>query len=284
MKLTFKTFRTYFIVFIGCFINALGWTAFLIPAKVVGGGISGVATLVFLGTAIPVGITYIAINIFLILIAVKMIGLNFGIKTVFGVSSIAFSLSVLQVLIKNPVVQDDFMATIIGGILAGLGVGIVFTQGGSTGGTDIIAMIVNKYKNISLGRVILIADVFIIASSYIVLGSIEKIVYGYVSMAITSYVIDLAIEGSKQSLQVFIISKNNRLVAERIGNELGRGITFIQGKGWFTNEDKEIAMVLVRKFELNIVLRIVDEIDDSAFVSISSVMGVYGKGFDKLKY
>lgn len=276
--------KIYFVISFGCFLAALGWTAFLIPAEIVGGGVSGVATLIYFSAGVPVGIGYMIINVGLIALAMRIIGTSFGVKTIFGVIILSLLLGILQAVIKGPIVKDAFMASIIGGALSGVGVGLVFTQGGSTGGTDIVAMLVTKYRNISIGKIILFLDIFIISSSYLVFGSLEKIVYGFVTMAVSSYAIDLVIEGSKQSMQLFIISNNNSLLAERIGNEIRRGVTFIQGRGWYTNEDKEIVMVLARKFELNTILRIIDEVDDNAFVSISSVMGVYGKGFDRIRY
>lgn len=275
--------KTYGIITFGLLLNALAWTAFLIPAEIVGGGLSGVATLFYFSTGFPVGVSYLIMNAILIVLAIKILGTNFGIKTVYGVLGLSFLLSLLQALIKNPIVQDDFMAAIVGGILGGMGIGIVFSQGGSTGGVDIIAAIITKYKYVSVGRLILMFDVFVISSSYLIFGSLEKIVYGYVTMAVTSYAVDMVIEGSKQSMQVMIFSEQFNLIADKIGNELKRGVTFVQGKGWFTNDEKEIVMVIARRNEISSILKLVKETDPDAFISINSVMGVYGKGFDKIR-
>ncbi|MGE5400984.1 MAG: YitT family protein [Ignavibacteriales bacterium] len=280
----FGFLKTYIIITFGLFLIALGLTAFLIPAGIVGGGASGAGTLIYFMTGFPVGMTFLIVNVFLLLLAIKMLGASFGIKTIYGVLVLSFLFSFLQLAIKGPIVKDAFMASIIGGILGGVGVGIVFTQGGSTGGTDIIAMIIRKYRNISPGRIIMMVDVFIISSSYLVFGSLEKIVYGYVTMAVTSYAIDMILEGSKLSIQVFVFSNNNELIAERIGNELGRGITFLKGKGWYTNEERDILMVIARKNEISLILRMVKELDEEAFISIATVMGVFGKGFEKIRY
>ncbi|MGE0076820.1 MAG: YitT family protein [Bacteroidales bacterium] len=286
----FKTIRSYSIIVFGLLLYALSWTAFLIPHKITGGGVSGVGALIFYATGFPLGYTYFLINIGLILIAIKMLGANFGVKTVFGVIVGSVLLSVLQVLIKQPIVDDKFMSTIIGGAIAGIGIGIVFTQGGSSGGTDIIAMIINKYKNISPGRIILMCDVFIIGSSFLVLldlepaKRIETIVYGYVAMAITAYCIDAVLSGSKQSVQVFIFSKQYQSIADRITNELGRGVTVIDGQGWFSKENQKVLITLVRKYEANDVYRVIKEIDPEAFISVASVMGVYGKGFERIRH
>jgi len=192
-------------------------------------------------------------------------------------------LSLLQQLITEPIINDAFLSTVLGGILGGAGVGIVFTQGGSTGGTDIIAMIINKYRNISPGRTILYCDVFIIAASYLIYQSIEKIVYGYVAMGITSYTIDLLFTGSKQSVQMFIFSKKYDEIADRIGKEVGRGVTIIDGKGWYTGEETKVLLVMVKKPEASQIFRIIKEIDRDAFMSVNNVMGVYGKGFESIR-
>lgn len=279
----FKILRTYLIISLGLFINALGWTAFLIPTEITGGGITGASTILFFATGFPVGISYLIINIFLIILAIRVLGASFGLKTIMAVVLFSLFLGGLQNIIHEPFVSDAFMASVIGGILAGAGVGIVFTQGGSTGGTDIIAMIINKYRNISPGRVILYIDIMIISSSYLVFQSIEKMVFGYVTMAITVYVIDLVLSGSKQSFQVFIFSQHHEKIAERIANDLKRGITILDGQGWYTKQNTKIILVLVRKHETSHLLRIIKEIDPSAFMSMNSAMGVYGQGFERIR-
>lgn len=278
-----RTVRAHLIITFGLLLNALGWTAFLIPAKITGGGITGVSTLIFFASGFSLGISYLIINAVLILIAIKILGVNFGVKTIFSVVILAFLLSLLQRYITEPIITDTFLSAVIGGILGGAGIGIVFSQGGSTGGTDIIAMIINKYRNISPGRIILYLDVFIIASSYLLFQSLEKIVYGYVTMGITSYTIDLLFTGSKQSVQMFIFSKKYAAIADRIGKETGRGITIIDGKGWYTGEQTTVLLVMVRKPEAGHIFRIVKEIDQDAFMSVNNVMGVYGKGFDRIR-
>lgn len=278
-----KVFKSYSIITLGLFINALGWTAFLIPAEITGGGITGVATLIFYATEIPLWIPYLIINGILIAISIKALGKNFGIKTIYATAVLTLFFSVLQGIIVEPIVTENFMSSVVGGIMAGVGVGIVFSQGGSTGGTDIIAMIINKYRNISPGKVILYADVIIISSSFLIFKSIEKIVYGYVTMAVTAYTIDLILTGAKRTVQLFIFSKKHEQIAEKINTEIHRGITLIDGTGWYSKQESKILMVLVKKQESNNLLRIIKEIDPEAFISLNSVMGVYGKGFDRIK-
>ncbi|MFO7843698.1 MAG: YitT family protein [Bacteroidales bacterium] len=275
--------KVYAIITLGLFINALGWTAFLIPAEITGGGITGVATLIFYATEFPVGVSYLIINAILIGASIKVLGKGFGIKTIFATITLTLFLSVLQGIIKEPIVSENFMSTVIGGILVGAGVGIVFSQGGSTGGTDIIAMMINKYRNISPGKVILYADVLIISSSFLIFQSIEKIVYGYVTMAVTAYVIDMVLTGAKRTVQMFIFSKEHEKIAERVAKEMSRGITLLDGQGWFTKKQSKVLLVLVKKQESYNILRIIKEIDPDAFISVNNVMGVYGLGFDQIK-
>ncbi len=283
MNKFFKDFKAYSIITLGLFINAIGWTAFLIPAEITGGGITGVATVIFYATKIPVWIPYLIINSILILISIKILGKSFGIKTIFATATLSLFFYILQGIIVEPIVTENFMSSVIGGILAGVGVGIVFSQGGSTGGTDIIAMIINKYRNISPGKVILYADVIIITSSFLIFKSIEKIVYGYVTMAVTAYAIDLLLTGAKRTVQLFIFSKKHEKIAEKIASDVHRGITLIDGTGWYSKQESKILMVLVKKQESNNLLRIIKDIDPDAFISVNSVMGVYGKGFDRIK-
>ena len=275
--------KDYLIITLGLLINALGWTAFLIPAEIVGGGVSGIASLIFYASGLPVAVSFFAINSILIFVSIKILGKGFGIKTIYSVLVLTGFFALFQHLIKEPIVNEDFMATIIGAALAGAGVGFVFTRGGSTGGTDIIAMIVNKYRNISPGKTILFADFFIISSSFIVFISLEKIVYGFVCMAVLAYTVDLVLSGSKQSVQIFVFSKCYEKIADRITHELNRGVTLIDGKGWYTKEDTKILLVIARKHESPNIIRLIKEEDPVGFISMGTVMGVYGGGFEELR-
>ncbi|MGZ2371323.1 YitT family protein [Ancylomarina sp. YFZ004] len=285
MKLNTAELKSYLIIALGLAIYSFGWTAFLIPSEIIGGGVSGIGTLIFYGSGetIPVGLSYFIINCFLIIIALKILGPKFGAKTIYAIILGAIFLSVQQNFFTEPLVDDKFMAAIIGGILGGAGVGITISQGGSSGGTDIIAMIINKYRNVSPGRVILYIDVFIIASSYIVFGDVPTIVYGYVCMGVASYAIDMAISGNKQSAQMFIITKDHETLADEIGLKINRGISVIDAMGWYSKENKKMLMVVVRKHEAPQVFKIVKQHDPDAFISMGSVMGVYGFGFEEIR-
>lgn len=275
--------RSYGIITFGLFVNALAWTVFLIPAEITGGGITGVSSLLFYAFDFRVGLSYLIMNSLLILLGIKSLGRSFGVKTIYATVVLSLFLSFLEGVITEPIVDENFMSAVVGGILAGVGVGLAISQGGSTGGTDIIAMMVNKHRNISPGRILLYLDIIIISSSYLVFQSIEKMVYGYVSMAVTAYAIDMILTGAKRTVQMFILSKRHEIIANRISSEINRGITILHGKGWYTQQDTKILMILVRKYESNHILRIIKETDPDAFISVNNVMGVFGYGFDRIK-
>ncbi len=281
--------RTYLIIAFGLLVFSVAWTAFLLPHQVSGSGVSGIGAIVYYATGIPMGYTYFAINVVLMVVGLKILGTGFGIKSIYGILLGALLLSVLQPLIPSAVVQEKFMSALIGGGLCGVGLGIIFSQGGSTGGTDIIALVVTKYRNISPGRVILLCDVVIISSSYVILTHlepaqrVETMVYGFVTMAIQAYTLDTILSGNRQSVQIFIFSKHYEQIADQISGRLHRGVTVIDGTGWYSGERQKVIITLVRKHEASDVYRIIKGIDDKAFITVANVMGVYGKGFEELK-
>lgn len=277
------TIQDYTIITIGLGLFALGWVVFLLPAEITGGGISGLGAVIYFASRIPVSVTYLAINVVLVLVAIKILGANFGIKTIYSIGILTIMFAVFQNVVAEPLVNDVFLSAVLGGIACGSGLGVVFSRGGSTGGTDIFAMIVNKYRNISPGRVILYCDVIIIASSYFVFQSPEKLVYGYVSMWVAAYSLDSFLSGTNRSAQMFIVSKNYQIIADYINKEAIRGVTILEGTGWYTQENTKIIMSVVRKKETSQIFRKIREIDPEAFITMGSVMGVYGKGFDKIK-
>jgi uncharacterized membrane-anchored protein YitT (DUF2179 family) len=292
-KQVLEEVKHYVIITLALFVMAFGWTAFLIPNHVLGGGVSGIATLIFYATGIPTGISVFVINGILVLISLKVLGPSFGIKTIYSivVSSLFFLL--LQRWITDPMlageikpfVEEKILAAILGGGLAGLAIGVAFTQGGSTGGTDIVAMMICKYRNISQGRVILLIDIVIISCSYFVIedDKIQAIIYGFVVMGVCSYCIDLVLTGNKQSVQAFIFTSEPEKVADRIVNEMHRGVTMVNGTGWYTKHEGPILMVVAHKRESQMILRIVKEEDPKAFMTMNTVMGAYGKGFEQIR-
>lgn len=278
-----STIRDYAIISVGLILFVLAWTVFIIPAEITGGGVSGIAAVIFYGWEVPVWITYLTVNAFLLILALKVLGANFGIKTIYSMSLVSGLFAILPQIIKEPIIDDTFLAAVLGGMISGVGLGTVFSRGGSTGGTDIIAMIINKYRNISPGKVILACDVIIISSSYFIFLSLEKLVYGFVLMWVVSYSLDAFMSGAKRSTQIFIFSNKYDEIADFINKETDRGVTLINGKGWYTKDNVNILMTVVRKRESSIIFRKIKSIDPDAFITMGSVMGVFGQGFDKIK-
>lgn len=293
--------KEYGLITVGLLAYSMGWTIFLLPNNLVGGGVSGFAAILRYATGIPMGYTYLVVNVVLLLIALKILGTGFGGKTIYAILMTSVCLNVFPSIVPMEFIEEfavsngKLICTFLGGIIAGVGIGISISQGGSTGGTDIIALLWCKYRNASPGRVILIIDVVIILSSmfipsYTDAGELlpfpEKlavVVYGLIQVTVSGYAVDLYLSGSKQSVQAFIFTKKYKEMADAIAFDMARGVTVIPAKGWFSKEDSNIVMVVTRKSDLNLLLRYVKTIDPDAFLSVSSVMGVYGKGFDSIK-
>ncbi|MEA5004805.1 MAG: YitT family protein [Rikenellaceae bacterium] len=287
-------FKEYLIISIGLLLYALGWSTFLIPNNLVGGGVTGISAIILYATGFPISYSYIIINGLLVAIALKVLGKQFGAKTVYAILIVSIFFKIIPGLIPTELIQDiaigngKLLSAIMGGVCSGVGIAITFTQGGSSGGTDIIALMISKYRNISPGKLILYCDIVIIASSMLIpdnssLGEkLAVVIYGYILITVSSYTIDMVLSGARQSIQIFIFSKQYEEIAERI-TAIGRGVTVIDAMGWFTKEKGRVLMVIVRRTESNFVFRIIREVDKSAFISVGNVMGVYGQGFDQIK-
>jgi len=280
----FNFIKSYFFITLGLFINALGWVAFLIPAKIVGGGVTGLSSIIYYITDFPVGFSVLIINAALILLAIKILGAKFAVTSIYGIVTISAFFLILPQFITEPIITDRFMSALIGGAIAGVGIAIAFINGGNSGGTDIIALIINKYRNVPPGRIILYCDLGIIASSFFISQSLETVVYGYVVMAVFAYTLDLVIEGAKQSYQLTVMSTNSHLIADRITTELGRGVTCIKGTGWYTKNEIDVLIIIIRKHDKTKVMRIIVESDKNAFISQAKVAAVFGLNFEKIRY
>ena len=293
-KRVLERLRSYSIITFGLLLYALGWTVFLIPSGLVGGGVTGISAVIFYATGFPVSWSFFIINAALLAVALKVLGKGFGVKTVFAIVAVTLFLDRLPGLIPQELIEDitigngKLLSAMMGGVFSGAGIAITFTQGGSTGGTDIVALMINKYRNISPGKLILYMDIFIILSSLIIPSeaSIGEraaiIIYGFVLISVTSYTVDLILSGARQSIQIFIFSQKYQQIADAI-TPTGRGVTVIDGMGWYTKKEGKILMLIVRRTESNFVFRLVREIDKEAFLSVGNVMGVYGKGFEEMK-
>ncbi|MBP6365360.1 hypothetical protein SDC9_42665 [bioreactor metagenome] len=279
-----KTVKSYLLMTIGLFIFVFSWTAFLIPHEIAGGGVSGLASVINYATGFDVSYSYLIINAVLLGIGFLVLGKAFGFKTIYCIAVAALMFEFLPLIPWVSDIEDKLINSLIGGTMSGIGIGIIFLQGGSTGGTDIVALIIAKYREMSPGRVFIICDLVIIGSVYFIPGkSLEDVIYGYIEMVSFSYVIDMILTGNKQSLQVFIFSSKYAEIADRVSSEMGRGVTALSSMGWYSQSESKMLVVILRKSQLADISAIVKEIDNNAFISVSAVMSVYGQGFDQIK-
>ena len=285
----------YVVITFGILIYTFAWSAFMLPAKIVGGGVSGISSVLNIaaGIPLPIGVLNFIINGVLLAIGFKVLGPKFGANTIVGIvlSSLCFILwqQVLHVetLFCDPatgVIQfEPFMCAIIGGALCGGGIGLTFIMGGNSGGTDIIALILTKFYNISPGKVILYLDIVIIGSSFFVSHQITNVVYGYIVMVTMTYVLDMVLDGNKQSYQIMVFSQKNEEIGEAVTKEVGRGATLLDAEGCYTKQGQKVLLMMVHRTDKPHVMQIVHRIDENAFISVSKAQGVYGKNFEKLK-
>ena len=280
----FKELRDYVMIFIAMMSYCIGWTIFLLPNNITTGGMAGVSSIIFWATGLPVQYSYFVINAILLVFALRILGLKFCVKTIYAVVVLTVGISVAGSYYHGDLLSDQpFMASIIGSVFCGCGVGLGLANNGSTGGTDIIAAIVNKYRDVSLGRVIMICDVIIITSSYFVLKDWERVIYGYVVLYVTAFCIDQVVNSARRSVQFFIISHKYKEIGDRINHEPHRGCTVIDAQGFYSGKPVKMLFVLAKRRQSDVIFRIINDIDPQAFVSQSAVIGVYGEGFDHFK-
>ncbi|MDR2917579.1 MAG: YitT family protein [Tannerella sp.] len=277
--------KDYIMIFLGTVLYGFGFNGFILSNEIVPGGLTGIASLIFYATKIPVSVSYAAINVVLLVFAFKILGRRFVINSLFGIICLTFTLMFFEWLLKGKalVSGEPFMAILIGGVLCGTGLGIIFSANGSTGGTDIIGAIINKYKNVSIGRALLYCDLIIIACSYLIFHNIDKIVFGYVIMFTEMYILDHVLNANNQSVQFFIFSKKHEEIVESIIKNLDRGCTILNGEGGYSKQPIKVIVLLAKKKESAMIFRMIKNIDNQAFISQGNVQGVYGEGFEQIK-
>ena len=278
--------RDYIMITLAVLIYGFGFSAFILPEKVVIGGVTGLGTIVYFLTDNPysIGITQYAINLVLLAIAWKIVGHSFVYRTLYGATAISIVVTFMPPLFDGPLVPDQpFMCVCIGSVLSGLALGIVFIHNGSTGGTDIVGAIVAKKTNVSVGRTMLYVDFAIISSSYLFFHNITTVVYGFIVLFILTYMVDLMINTNRQAVQFIIISKRWEKIATAVNKYGRRGVTVLDGMGWYTKQHLKILLIVSRKSESVTIFRIVKDIDPYAFITQGNVNGVYGQGFDRIK-
>ena len=318
-KTLFTHIKEWLLVTLGILIYVTAWAVFLIPNNLIGGGVSGISSMIQYATGgtIQMGYSYFVLNAILVAAAIIILGMGFGAKTIYAIILASIALRFLPDMVPTTIVKTlaidngKLLSVLMGGLLAGIGIGMSISNGGSTGGTDIIALIYTKYHNVSPGKVILVLDFIIIGSSLLIPSYVNEldangmpvldaagnpvmfkmpfaekvttVLYGLILVTVNSYVLDMYISGSQQSVQLFILSKEYEKIADAISKEMHRGVTVLDGKGWYTKQDTKVLMVLTRKTDLNLMLRYIKQLDPNAFLSVSSVNGVYGKGFETIK-
>ncbi len=279
-----KVIWDYVVITIGMLPYCMAWTSLLIPAGVASGGVTGLCTIIYYGTGFPVSYSFFIINVILLIMAFIILGRGFGFKTIYV---ILVSTVLFQVLPKlNLVLRfDDLLITaIVGALSEAVGIGLILLKGGSTGGTDIVAMIVNKFWPISPGRIYLVTDLFIIASILLIPGkTVNDMVYGYVCMVVFSFAVDWVLLGSKSSVQMLIFSDKYDRIADIIINDMDRGATVLHAEGWYSKKERNVLLVICRKQEYSKITNMVKAVDPKAFISISSTNSVYGEGFEEIK-
>ncbi len=284
-KNTWKEINDYVMLTVASACYSLGWAFFMLPNEIAPGGIPGISSILKWAGILDPQYTFFLLNTILMAFALKILGWKFCAKTIWGVVTLTLFLALFQDkgaemgLLKG----QTFMAAIIGSAFTGTGVGLALASGGSTGGSDVVAAMVNKYKNISLGRLILFVDMIIITSSYLVLKNWDNVIMGYAGLIVASFSVDQVVNSRRRSVQFFVISKEYKEIARRINEEPNRGCTLIKAQGFYTDKETNMLFVLAKQTESSMIFRIINEVDPKAFVSQSAVIGVYGEGFDKFK-
>lgn len=285
--------KDYFFIIFGICLYGIGFSAFIAPYGVITGGMAGLGQVVFYATekifgfGVPVAVTMYVCNIVMLIFAYRIVGRTFVIRTIFGVTVISIAIGILMPLFPEPLVKDEaFMSVVIGALMCGIGLGLAFVHNGSTGGTDIVAAIMAKKTNVSVGRTMQICDFCIISSSLLIFGlntGIERLVYGFVVLIVVSLMADQVINTNRQAVQFIIFSPHWEEIATAINNEAHRGCTVLNGMGWYSKKEVKVLLVMCRKIESVTIYRIIKSIDRNAFITQANVNGVYGQGFDELK-
>ena len=300
----------------GMFCYAFGWLICVLPAGGMGGGAAGLATIInavvveflpSLAGFMSIGNLVLFINIVLLILGVMIVGWKFGIKTLYCIFVMSLMFNVVEACIPQDMMVNmmaevdasNLLLVVVGAASCGLGIAVAFMQGGSTGGTDIVAMIINKFRTVSYGKVLLMTDCGILIGSLFLSTTITvsgvdtviepfssaayaRVIYGFIMIAVIGYTVDFVQSGNQQSNQIMIFCKNYEAMAEMINTRAHRGATLIDAMGWYSKTPSKAVMVVCRKRDTSTILKFVREEDPTAFITVGSVMGVYGQGFDAL--
>ena len=283
----------YLVITFGAVLFVMGWTSFLLPNGIIDGGLTGVCALLSMVTGVPVEYWNFGLNGILLIIAWMVLGRSFGVKTVYAIilTSILFrvlggdNLMFLKSVEGQPLeVGEKVLVPIIGGLLGALGLGMILLRGGSTGGTDILALIINKFWPVSLGRFYLISDFIVIGLLMFIPGHcFADVIYGYICMGVFAFSLDMVMMGKESAVQVLVFSDHYGKIGDYINKEMGRGVTALRSIGWYTQQDRQVLLVMLRKTELPSLVKVIKDIDPKAFVTVVPANNVYGEGFDEMK-
>ncbi len=292
-KRVLLTASDYVIITFGALLFVMAWTSFLLPNGIIDGGLTGTCALLYMVTGIPVEYWNFGINALLLVVAWIVLGRSFGIKTIYTIvlTSLLFrvlggdNFQVLKAIPGQPLaLGDKILVPVIGGLLEAIGLGLVLLRGGSTGGTDILALIINKFWPVSLGRFYLVSDFIVIGLLMFIPGhTFTDVIYGYICMGVFAVALDMVVMGKESAVQVLVFSDYFPKIGDYINREMGRGVTALRSVGWYTQQDKQVLLVMIRKTELPGLVRAIKEIDPKAFVTVVPANNVYGEGFDEMK-
>lgn len=275
----------YFLITVGSVIFCMAWTSFMIPNGLSSGGLTGLCTIIQYGLGIPVGVTYPALNIILLILGFLSLGKGFGFKTVYVIVLTSLLFDVLpQFQILQVLMDEKLLVALVGAAMESVGIGLILLRGGSSGGTDILAMMINKYWPVSPGKVYLYSDIFIISCLLFVPDKgLVDLIYAFVVMLGFSFGVDYVLLGNKSSVQILVFSSRYHEIADHIITELDRGVTALQSVGWYSQKESKVLLIVARKQQMNEVVNGIKEIDRKAFISVSTAMSVYGEGFEEIK-
>ena len=289
-----EIFFTYLKIALGLVIFSIAFTCFMLPYQLVTGGVSGISAFIYYMTGFHASVSYFIINGLLMLLGLYTLGWRFCLRTLIATIATSFLIEFMQGLLTaigpdgqehlvRIIGEQRFMAAFIGGMLEGVGLAIVFLAGGSTGGTDIIVLSINKYRNMSLGRIMLCVDVSIVSLSWFIYHDIETLVTCYIALFLSINAVDYVVNSARQSVQFTIISEKYAEIAQAVCDKVDRGVTILHGEGWYSKEHRNVLLIMARKPESRIIFQLIRLIDPKAFVTMSNVEGVFGEGFDKIK-
>ena len=282
-----KEIKSYVIISLGTFLYCFSWIAFLIPHGVAGGGVTGISSIIYYATGFEISYTYMIVNVGLLIAGTLIMGNAFGLKTIYAIFLASAMFKVLpefSCITEFSDIPDTFINAMLGGSICAIGISWIFAQGGSTGGTDIVALIVSKYKEVSLGKVFLYCDLLIVGSIYFLPDKgLQDVIYGYIQMVSFSYLLDVLITGSKQSVQILIFTSKYQEMADMVSTDLRRGVTALQSMGWHSKQEGKLLVVIARKQQLAEITQAIMEVDNKAFISVCSAMSVFGNGFETVK-